>query len=210
MRKILLVEDHPIMRSGINFIFQGHPRYKVSGEASNKQQALQKIKEDSFDIVLLDLSLPDGFGLDLLPSIRESQPNCEVIVLSMHSEEPYIAKALAQGASGYVLKDMASEKLIDVIESVERGERVFHFFKPKIELNANGIVSFDRKRTPAKLSARERAVMEHIHQGKSLTEIGTILGLSVKTVYTYRVRLMQKLGLSSHEELESIFAKSAV
>jgi two-component system invasion response regulator UvrY len=192
--KIFLIEDHPLMRQGIKSLISSDAAFKIVGEASSLKEAREQMKKVKFDLVLMDISLPDGVGLDLLPEIKSISPTIKAVVLTMHSESPYLAKSINLGASGYVAKDMVPEKLMLTLENVVRGENCFITPAP-----APSNESKSERGTA--LSPREELVRVKLKEGRTLTEIAEELQLSVKTVFTYRVRLLKKLGLQSNDQL---------
>lgn len=179
------------MRSGLKTLIGGLKDYALVGEAGTVAEGRSLIDERRPTVVLLDISLPDGSGLDILQQYRDLSSGPDFIVLTMHKESPYLARAIELGAAGFVLKDMATEHLVETLRAVERGERKLAV-PAALEAEAAGM---------ATLSPRERKVKEMLVEGKSLTEIGKDLGLSVKTISTYRTRILMKLGLKNNAEL---------
>ncbi|MCK6596795.1 MAG: response regulator transcription factor [Bdellovibrionaceae bacterium] len=197
MKNILLVDDHPFMRRGIRTVFAESTDYKIAAEAAMVSEALELLSKQEFDIAIVDVSLPDGSGLSLLKYLVQQKPHIRTIILTMHKEDPYLAKAVQLGASAYLVKDMAPELLLETIEKVVKGEKVFHV-STKVATVVNESVIMPKG---SKLSEREKAVLELLHQGKTLTQIADLLELNVKTVFTYRIRILNKLGLKNNEEL---------
>lgn len=188
-KKLLIVEDHPILRNGLKGLLADQPEFEVIGEVGTMADARAAIKFQKPDVVLLDVSLPDGSGLDILKE-KELVAGTKVIVLTMHKEAPYINRAKELGACGFVLKDMAPEELVSTIQAVIAGESRF----PE-EILA------EEAGDSQSLSPREQKVKELLVLGVSLTEIGKQLGLSVKTISTYRTRILAKMGVANNAEL---------
>lgn len=179
------------MRSGLRTLIGGLKDYALVGEAGTLAEGRSLIDERRPTVVLLDISLPDGSGLDILAEHQTAKSGPHFIVLTMHKESPYLARAIELGASGFVLKDMATEHLIETLRAVERGERKIAV-PATLAAEAAGM---------AALSPREKKVKELLVEGRSLTDIGKELGLSVKTISTYRTRILLKLGLKNNAEL---------
>lgn len=193
-QRVLLVEDHPLMRKGIKDLIQESQDYTVAFEASSYKEAVQMIQGNEFDVALLDISLPDGSGLDLISIVKVAHPFADIVMMTMHKEEPYLAKAVSLGASGYVVKDMAPERLLETLKAVSAGEKRFHSskqegIKPTIRSLDSGPL----------LSKREAQVIELLQRGLTLTEVASRLEISVKTVFTYKTRLYKKLGLEGEK-----------
>jgi two-component system invasion response regulator UvrY len=194
--RILLVDDHPVVRQGIRQILVDGLKSVILGEASDVATASARIKADVWDLVVLDLTLAGASGLDLLKEIRRDRPGLQVLVLSMHPAAQFARRVLAAGASGYLTKDSAATELVNAIEQIRRG---------KIYLGS-GVPEWTR--TPAagkaphdSLSDREYQVLRMIGSGLTVSEIAATCGLSVKTVSTYRARLLEKLEMRSNAEV---------
>lgn len=197
--KILCVDDHAIFRQGVRQILLRLAYPAAMGEASNARETLERLAHERWDIVLLDLSLPDRGGLDLLIQLRRDWPDTPVIVLTMHQEEDYALRALRNGAAGYVTKDTAPADLIEAINRVaEGGKYISALVAERIAVSLAG----ERATEPHELlSTREMEVLRMIGEGKSLKEIASILTVSVKSIGTYRSRILEKMNLSSNAEL---------
>jgi two-component system invasion response regulator UvrY len=194
--RILLVDDHPVVRHGIRQILIDGLRAVTVGEASDVPTASARLRTDAWDVVVLDLTLPGASGLDLLKEIRRERPALPVLVLSMHPAAQFARRVLSAGASGYLTKDSAATDLVDAIEQIRRGRMYL------------GSQSPDGTRTPTegtaphdKLSDREYQVLRMLGSGMTVSEIATACGLSVKTVSTYRARLLEKLEMHSNAEV---------
>ena len=196
MIRILLVDDHPVVRQGIRQIVLDGLKMVSLGEASDVTSALARIRADVWDVVVLDLTLPGASGLDLLKEIRRERPTLPVLVLSMHPAAQFARRVLSAGASGYLTKDSAATELVTAIEQIRRGRMYLGSKFP------------DWTRPPSvdsaphdKLSDREYQVLRMIGSGLTVSEIAVTCGLSVKTVSTYRARLLQKLDMHSNAEV---------
>ncbi|CAG9247943.1 LuxR family transcriptional regulator [Paraburkholderia unamae] len=199
MIRLMLVDDHTIFREGLKRLLAEQSEFDVVAEASDASEALGRLREQPVDVALLDVNMPGRSGLDMLPSLRAEWPAMPVIVLSMYPAEQYAMRAFQAGASGYVTKDMDAMELVDSIRSVARGGR---YVTPAV---ANCLLDgFERGTQSAlhqQLSSREYEIMLLIVRGIRLTEIGRQMYLSVKTVSTYRTRILKKIGVSSNAEL---------
>jgi two-component system, NarL family, invasion response regulator UvrY len=199
MIKILIADDHAIIRRGLCHIVAGEPDMDVVGEAENAQQTLDFISRQHFDVVVLDINMPGRSGLDVLKEIKQERPNLPILVLSVHSEEQYGVRVLKAGAAGYLNKESAPEQLVKAIRKVYRGGKyVSESLAEKLVLELGS----DGDQPPHKnLSDREYEVMRLIASGKAVSEIAGLLSLSVKTVSTYRARLLQKMNMKNNAEL---------
>ncbi|MFW6081873.1 MAG: response regulator [Desulfosalsimonas sp.] len=199
MIRILLADDHTIFRQGLREILESEPDFKVTQEAISGREAISRALAGECDVVLLDVSMPDIHGLDVLKQIKQSHPDIAVIILSMHSEEHYGLRALKAGASGYLTKDREAAELISAIRKVNSGG--FYVSSRLSELIA-GHAGRNKGITPEDiLSDREYQVLTMIASGCQIKSIAEKLGVSPKTVSTYRHRLMEKLNMKTNEEL---------
>jgi DNA-binding NarL/FixJ family response regulator len=197
--KILICDDHKIVRDGLRQILQQLEEVTFIGEARDGNEALTILKVDVYEVVLLDISLPDQNGLEVLKYIKSKWPSTNVLMLSMHPQEQYAIRALKLGASGYLTKDTASEELIAAIKKVSAGGK---YISQSLAENLALHLDDDSNRQKHEvLSNREFEIMIKIANGKSLQEIGDELFISVKTVSTYRYRIMEKMGLKKNTEL---------
>lgn len=198
--RVLCIDDHAIFRQGVKQILLHDDRQTKIGEAATAEAAAQLLREAHWDIVILDLSLPDRSGFQVLTDIRRDQPDLPVIVLSMHAEDEYAVRALRIGASGYITKESAPEELIAAIQKVLRGGRfVTPVLAEKLAL-AYASPSLVEKPHQA-LSERELQILQLIGNGKSLKEIAAMLSLSVKSVGTYRARVLTKMTMQTNADL---------
>lgn len=197
---MLCVDDHAIFRQGVKQILLQHDRQTKIGEAATSEAAMQLVRESRWDVVILDLSLPDRSGLHLLTELKREQPELPVLILSMHADDEYALRALRTGASGYVTKESAPEELVTAVERVTRGGR---YMSPMLaEKMAFAAASPPNAEKPHHaLSERELEVLRLIGAGKSLKEIAALLSLSVKSIGTYRARLLEKMSMNSNADL---------
>lgn len=197
--RILIVDDHDVVRVGFRQILTEHSRFKVTGEANCAKQAFELLRKQAYDIVLLDLSLPDGSGVDILRKIRERYSDTKVLMLSGFAEEQYGVNMLRAGAAGFLSKTCTSEQLIAAIETIAIGRR---YISPKLaEILAEGLSAPTDKPVHEQLSEREFQIFCRLSEGKTVSEIAESLFISVKTVSTYRARLLEKMGLKTNSEL---------
>jgi len=197
--RIMIVDDHDVVRIGFKQILVQHSRFNVTAEASSAKQALEALRQQQFDIVLLDLSLPDGSGVDILRKIKERYPDTKVLMLSGFAEEQYGVNMLRAGASGFLSKSCTAEQLISAIETIAIGRR---YISSKLaEILAEGLNSPTDKPLHEQLSEREFQIFCRLSEGKTVSDIAQSLFISVKTVSTYRARLLDKMGLKSNSEL---------
>ena len=194
--KILLIDDHKLIKIGIKVLLEDNKEVNVIDDCSSKKEFLEKITNDSYDLFICDISLPDGTGYDILEVIKEKKINTKVIILSMHEDKSYMKKAFKLGASGYVTKSTAHEEILHAIDKV--------MFKNDIYLNEKYATIFYelfKEDKEIELSEREKEVGRYIVEGYTLTDIGEKLFLSVKTVDTYKKRLMEKTNTKKRSEL---------
>ncbi len=197
--EILIVDDHVVVREGIKRILDGVDDCAIVAEAANVNEALSWLRKRAFDLVLLDISLPQRTGLELLRLIKRDQPRLPVLMLSAYSEDHYALRAFKEGADGYLNKESASDSLIGAIRKVAAGGK---YVTPSLaERIATDIQVRIAAPVHTMLSEREFAVLKLIASGASLKRVGEQLHISPKTVTTYRARIMQKTGFASNAEL---------
>ena len=205
---VLLVDDHKLVRTGLKFILQDTPDIIVVGEASTGEEALERARVLKPDVVIMDVSMPGIGGLEATRKLAMGLPDARVIVLSVHTAEPYPMRLLEAGASGYLTKDCAPDEIVSAIRRVRAGERyITAEIARQLALNA---VSRDSASPFDQLSAREMQVTIMVTGGHSLQAISEKLHLSPKTVSTYRSRLFQKLGVSNDVELTRLALRYGV
>ena len=199
MIRVLIADDHDIIREGLKQIVADAGDISVVAEAKSGAEALELARGGGCDVVILDLNLPDRPGLDVLAQMRAMAPHLPILILSMHREASYVSRALKGGATGYVSKDSARAHLVGAIRKVARGER---FLTPTFaEALAFEMVDGAGKSRHAALSDREFQVLCMIAAGKPPREIAAELGVSVKTVATHRARLLEKMRMKNNAEL---------
>jgi DNA-binding NarL/FixJ family response regulator len=197
--KILICDDHKIVREGLKQILLQLNSVTVISEAGNGKEALHLLKTEVFDIVLLDISLPDRNGLEVLQLVKEKWPSTNVLMLSMHPQKQYAIRALTLGASGYLTKDTASEELLLAVKNVSEGRK--YISQSLAEDLAHHLNKDSSQPIHEILSGREFEIMIRLANGMSLLEIGNELFISSKTVSTYRSRIMQKMEFTKNSEL---------
>ena len=197
--KVLIADDHTIVREGLKKILSNVPEVESVEEAENGQEVLDKVTKAKFDIVILDISMPGKSGLEVLKELKQKKSNLAVLILSVHPEEQYAIRALKSGASGYISKSSASEELVKAIRTIHTGGK---YITPTIAEKLIFEIEEDTvKPAHEKLSDREYQVMCMISSGKTIREISDYLCLSVKTVSTYRVRILEKMNFKNNSEL---------
>jgi two-component system invasion response regulator UvrY len=199
MIRILVADDHAIVRKGLIQIISETTDMVVTDEACDGQEVLNKVRKDSFDMVLLDISMPGRTGLDILRELKAEKPKLPVLVLSMYPEEQYAVRVLKAGASGYLTKGSAPDELVVAIRKVSMGKR---YITPSLaeKLAFNLQVDSD-KPLHENLSDREYQVMCMIASGKTVGEIAEKLSLSPKTISTYRARILEKMKMKNNAEI---------
>jgi two-component system invasion response regulator UvrY len=201
MIKVLVVDDHPIVRQGLKQVISEESDMAVFGEAQNSQEVLELIYRQDWDVVILDITLPGRGGLDVLKEIKHERPSLPVLILSMHPEDQYAVRALKAGAAGYITKESAPQELIQAIRHILRGGK--YVSSALAERLAFHLETETGKPIHETLSDREYQVMLMIASGKKTSEIAGEMSLSVKTVSTYRGRIMEKMRMKSNVDLAS-------
>lgn len=196
--RVLLVDDHPVVRKGMKAILEDELPGVVVVEAGNGDDALAALT-DQTDVVVLDLSMPGRSGIDLLAEVKHRHPRVPVLIMSLHGEEQFAVRALRAGASGYLGKAAAPQQLVTAITKVAEGGR--YVSAALAERLAADVAGAGATAPHERLSDREFEVLRGIASGRTVSEIATTMHLSVKTVSTYRARLLEKMGLGSNAEL---------
>ncbi len=202
--RILLVDDHAILRAGLRLLIENQTDFSVVGEADSGQRAITLVKQLQPDVVLLDINMPDMDGISVLPSIKEIAPGCKVLILTMHDDAQYLRETLDLGAVGYVLKRAVDTELILAIRAVVRGEKYIHSAMTQKLINQFDETSLDESTMNNPwhhLSEREHETLKLVAYGHTNAEIAEKLFVSVKTVETYRARGMEKLNLETRAQL---------
>lgn len=208
--KVLLADDHKLLRSGLKLLLQRNPDMLVVGESSDGEQTIQLFEQLQPDILLLDLSMPQMDGIECLKEIKSRYPEAKVIALTMHEDQNYIKRAMQAGASAYVHKSAADTDLFKAIEAVQAGDIYLSQHDSKLLLHVllnREQETIDNKAPYVLLSPREREVLRLVAHGYSLAEVAERLSLSIKTVDTYKLRLMEKLKATKRSELVSYALK---
>ena len=199
MIRILIADDHGIVRKGLKQIVADNPDMVVAGEAASGQEALELAQAQDFDVAIIDIAMPGRGGLEILKSLRTQSPSLKIIMLSMYSEEQYAIRSLRDGASAYLTKANATDELIKAIETVASGKR---YITQSVAERLASYIEEEGSRLPHEnLSDRELQVFVMIGSGKSVSEIAEELSLSIKTISTYRARLLEKMGMDSNAQL---------
>jgi two-component system response regulator NreC len=200
--RILLADDHAVLRAGLRALLDAEPDMTVVGEASTGEEAIEKTESLQPDVVVMDLSMPGIGGLEATRRIRGMEQKSRVLVLTMHAEEEFLLPVLEAGGNGYVRKTRADEDLTEAIRTVARDEVFLYPSATKILLQGYKTIEAGGERSPLdRLSERERDVLGLTAEGFSSSEIGEKLFISPKTVDTYRSRIMEKLGIKHRSEL---------
>lgn len=198
MIRVLLADDHTLVREGLKQLLAAAPGIEIAGEAGDGDAALALVRANDYDVAVLDMSMPGLAGIDLIKRVRLEKPQLRVLVLSMHGEQQYAARALKAGASGYLTKDSAAAQLVSVIRKIAAGG--VHISESTAAQLVGAPASGD---TPphTRLSDREFEIFRALVAGESVSDIATRLHLSVKTVSTHKTRILQKMGMDSAAEL---------
>jgi DNA-binding NarL/FixJ family response regulator len=199
MINILIADDHPIVRQGLRQILSGIPDMRVAGEAVNGRETLDQVRADGWDVLVLDITMPDRSGFDILKELKHERPDLPVLVLSIHSEEQFAVRVLKAGASGYLTKENAPAELIKAIRKVVNGGK--YISHSLAESLAFGLDTASEQPRHEALSDREFQVMQLMASGRTLTDIAEELSLSTKTVSTYRTRMLEKMNLKTNAEI---------
>ena len=197
--RVLVVDDHAVVRSGLRRLLDAEPDIETVGEAPTAERAVFEAIEQRPDVVLLDLVMPGKGGIDGMPPLLQAAPDAKVLVLSMQDDPRYVREAFEAGAAGYVLKEAADTEVVAAVRAVAAGERYVH---PALGARLIAAEAEERRREEADpLSEREREVLRLLALGHTNQEIAQLLYISVRTAETHRAHIMQKLGLSSRAEL---------
>jgi DNA-binding NarL/FixJ family response regulator len=197
--RIVIADDHTIVREGLKQLLSGAADFEIVGEAQTGHDVLLRVREVEFDVLLLDMSMPGKSGIDLIKQVRSEKPALRILVLSMHQEDQYAVRAIRAGASGYLTKDSASAQLVSAIRKVAGGGA---FISGGVaEQLALGAMPQAEGPPHSALSDREFQVFRALAAGKTVTDIAGELNLSVKTISTHKARIMEKMNMSNPAEL---------
>lgn len=198
MISILVIDDHALIRKGMKLLLDETPDLRVTGEAESGMQAINMVRKQDYDLVLLDLSLPDKHGIDVLKQLKTEKPDLKVIILSMYPEDQYGVRALKAGALGYLNKQSAPDLLITAIKQVMGGKK--YIGELMAEQLLNNLIGESQELLHQSLSNREYQTLCLMASGKSLSDIAEVMKLSPKTISVYRARMMEKMGLQNNAE----------
>jgi two-component system, NarL family, response regulator NreC len=200
---VLLADDHGIVRKGLRFVLESQPGMVVVAEASNGREAVRLCEEFKPEIAILDVAMPQLNGIEAVSLIRKASPQTQCLILSMHTDETYILRALSAGAKGYILKDAVEDEILPATRAVLQGKS---YFSPAIgKTLVEDHIRYLRQRgledSYDLLTDREKEILQLLAEGRSNKDVANLLGLSVTTVETHRTNMMQKLGLHSAAEI---------
>lgn len=199
MIKTFIADDHVIVRRGLRQIVAETPEIVIAGEAGTGQEAIREVLSKDYDVILLDITMPDLNGLDVLKELKRQRPEIRVLMLSMHPEEQFAIRSLKAGALGYLTKDSAPAELVGAIKKVATGGR--YISTTLGEKLASQLTDDSDKEPHETLADREYQIMQMIARGLSIQRIAKELFLSTSTIYTYRTRILRKLQIRSNAEL---------
>jgi two-component system invasion response regulator UvrY len=199
MIKVLIADDHAVVRRGLRQILAETPDILVGGEAKSTPEVRQLVREQRFDVVVLDLSMPGGSGLELLGELHRENPGARVLVLTVYQENQYAVRAIKAGAAGFLTKESAPEKLIEAVRKIATGGR---YISPELAETLASMVAGEAEGTPhERLSDREFEVFKMLASGRTVSQVASELTLSVKTVSTHRTRILKKMDMKTNAEL---------
>jgi len=199
MIKILIVDDHAIVRDGLNHLLQAEQDMRVAGMAADAPSAIRFLSENQVDVIILDINMPGKSGLDLIKDLKQMQPSIRILILSMYPEDRFAMRAVIAGASGYLTKEMASEEIVTAIRTINGGRN--YITTSLADKIADELQHPGAKVPHDLLSDREFEVFCMLASGKPVVEIATALSISESTVSTYRTRILQKMNLKSNSDL---------
>lgn len=199
MIKVLVADDHPVVRRGLRDMLSEESDIVVAGEAGTAADVVRAVQGERWDVVLLDISLPGGNGIELIAEIKRARPETRVLILTGYSEEQYAVRAIKAGAAGFLTKDSADERLIEAIRRIAGGGR---WISPELAETLASLVAGETSGRPhERLSDREFEVLKMLASGRTVSQVAAALGLSVKTVSTHRTRILGKMSMSTNAEL---------
>lgn len=197
--KILLIDDHAVVRQGLKLILADHIRSARFGEAQNAGEALNRVSKETWDVAVLDITMPGRNGWEVLREIKRLRPKLPVLVLSMHPEDQFAVRMLKNGAAGYLTKESAGEELAGAIKKVVSGGR---YVSPSLAERMAAYLDIDIQKPPhERLSDREFQIMRMMASGKQVSQVARELSLSVQTISTYRARILEKMDLKNNAEM---------
>jgi two-component system, NarL family, invasion response regulator UvrY len=197
--KVLVADDHAVVRRGLREILSSTGDILVGGEAATAPDVLRLVREQRWDVVVLDISLPEGNGLDLTADIRRERPDTPVLILTMHSAQQYAIRAIKAGAAGFLTKESAPDKLIDAVRKIASGGR---YVSTELAETLASVLAGEASGEPhERLSDREFEILKMLASGKTVSQVASQLALSVKTISTHRTRLLKKMNMKTNAEL---------
>jgi DNA-binding NarL/FixJ family response regulator len=199
MIKLLIADDHAIVRRGLHQIISETPDLVIGGEAATAQQVMELVRAERWDVVILDISLPGGNGIELIGEIRRERPETRILMLTVHSEEQYAVRAVRAGAAGFLTKETAPSLLVDAVRKIAAGGR--YVSAELAETLASMLAGESTGEPHQRLSDREFEVMKLLASGKTVSQAAEQLGLSVKTISTHRTRILKKMSMKTNAEL---------
>jgi two-component system, NarL family, invasion response regulator UvrY len=206
--KVMVADDHAVVRRGLRQILAETTDILVQGEAAAAPDVLTLVREQRWDVVILDIGLPGGNGIDLIGQIRRERAEARVLILTVHSEEQYAVRAIRAGAAGFLTKESAPEKLIDAVRKIASGGR---FLSPELAETLASLVAGEATGQPHdRLSDREFEVLKMLASGQTVSQVAQRLSLSVKTISTHRTRILKKMNMRSNAELTHYALKNGL
>lgn len=199
MIKILIADDHPVVRRGLREMLAEVGDIFIGGEAGSAPEVIELVRNERWDVVVLDISLPGGNGIELIDVIRRERPDARVLILTVFSEEQYAVRAIRAGAAGFLTKESAAEKLIEAIVKIANGGR---YVTPELAETLASVLAGETSGQPhERLSDREFEILRMIASGRTVSQVAQDLALSVKTVSTHRTRILRKMNMKTNAEL---------
>jgi len=205
--RLLVVDDHLIVRAGLKSLLADYEEFTVGGEAASGADAVQMVRESDWDVVLLDISMPDMNGIEALAEIRRIKPKLPVLILTIHPEDQYAINLLRAGASGYLRKECMPEALVGAIRTVLSGGR---YISPELSQQLATGLGGEQKAPHKQLSEREFQVFCKLARGQAVSEVAKALSLSVKTIHTHRSRILEKLHVKSNAHMAYYAVKNGL
>jgi two-component system, NarL family, invasion response regulator UvrY len=208
MIKVLVADDHAVVRRGLGQILSETADILVGGEASTLPEARRRLQEERWDVVVLDVNMPGGSGLELIGELRKQSPHTRVLVLTVYPEDQYAVRAIRAGASGFLTKESAPDKLIEAVRKVASGGR---YVSPELAETLASVVAGEGDGAPHhRLSDRELGVFKMLASGRTVSQVAADLNLSVKTVSTHRTRILKKMEMKTNAELTHYAVKNRI
>ncbi len=199
MIRVLIADDHPVVRLGLRQILAESADIELGAEVGSAEEVRDAVRERRWDVVVLDISLPGGNGIELIAEIRRERPETRVLILTVHSEEQYAVRAIRAGAAGFLNKESAPEKLTEAIRKIASGGR---YVSPQLAETLASLLAGESQGPPhERLSDREFEILKLLASGKTVSQVAEELSLSVKTISTHRSRILQKMGMKTNAEL---------